>query len=68
LNGYRGELKAEEWLIVGVDLDWPPPPDPNAAPAHRWLLSADTWEPTREASFLAKELHWRSRIGVEELE
>jgi hypothetical protein len=62
-------LDPHEWAIVGHEVGWPPPPDPNAAPADRWLLSADSWEPSeREASLLARELQWLTRIGSEELE
>jgi hypothetical protein len=67
-NGYRTKLSEPEWWLLGVDLSWPPPPDPNVAPADRWLLSAHSWEPSeREASLLARELQWLSRIGAEDL-
>jgi hypothetical protein len=66
-NGHRNALDPRQWLIVGVDLEWPPPAEPNVAPADRWVLQAEGWTDPREGSELARELAWLSRIGAEDL-
>jgi hypothetical protein len=67
LNGYRKRLAPGEWLLIGVDLEWPPPPEPGVVSAQYFVRQMDGWSDSREQAALARELTWLQNIGRDEL-
>jgi hypothetical protein len=62
-NGHRNALDPRQWLVVGVDLDWPPPPEPGVWKPEAFFALGEPWSDQREDAALARELEYIRSIG-----